>query len=72
MLHPAVPAASVAELIALAKARPGEPTYASPGNGTAMHLTDEYFKTLTGVEMVHVPYRRDGAPALADEKVAAW
>jgi tripartite-type tricarboxylate transporter receptor subunit TctC len=71
VLHPAVPAASVAELIALAKARPGELTYASPGNGTAMHLAGEYFKMLTGVEMVHVPYR-GGAPALADEKVAAW
>jgi tripartite-type tricarboxylate transporter receptor subunit TctC len=65
----AVPATSaaktVAELIALAKARPGQLTYASCGNGTPQHLGGELFKRMAGVDMVHVPYK-GCAPALQD------
>ncbi|HKA43550.1 MAG TPA: tripartite tricarboxylate transporter substrate binding protein [Burkholderiales bacterium] len=55
--HPAVPAKSVKELIALAKARPGAMSYASAGNGVANHLAMELFKQMTGVNIVHVPYK---------------
>ncbi len=63
--NPSVPARTVPELIALAKSKPGELTYASTGNGTAVHLTTKLFKQLTGIEMTHVPYR-GSAPALTD------
>lgn len=56
-VHPAVPARTVGELIALAKARPGFLSYGSTGNGSASHLTAELFRLRTGVEMEHVPYR---------------
>src|SRR5262249_56296755 len=59
------PARSVAEFIAFAKEKRGKVTFASPGVGTAPHLTGELFKQLAGIEMTHVPYRRD-APALTD------
>ena len=65
VVNPAVPATSVKELIALAKARPGQLNYASSGSGAAAHLAAELFKTLAGVEMVHVPYK-GAQPALTD------
>jgi tripartite-type tricarboxylate transporter receptor subunit TctC len=65
VVNPAVPANSVKELIALAKAKPGQLNYASSGSGAAAHLAAELFKTMTGVEMVHVPYK-GAQPALTD------
>jgi tripartite-type tricarboxylate transporter receptor subunit TctC len=65
VLHPAVPAANVAELIAHAKAKPGALSYASPGSGSSGHLAAELFKSLAGVNLVHVPYK-GAAPALQD------
>jgi tripartite-type tricarboxylate transporter receptor subunit TctC len=61
--HPSVPAKSVRELIAFAKAKPGMLKYASAGNGTNLHVAAELFKNLSGVDIVHVPYR-GGGPAL--------
>ena len=58
-------AASLAEFIALAKAKPGSFTYASGGNGTPPHINGEVFKALAGVDLLHVPYK-GGGPALAD------
>jgi len=65
VVNPALPAHSVPELIALAKARPGRLTYASSGNGTTLHLAGELFKRMAGIELVHVPYKGN-APALTD------
>ncbi|HEY4373893.1 MAG TPA: tripartite tricarboxylate transporter substrate binding protein [Burkholderiales bacterium] len=65
VINPAVPAKNVAELIALAKSKPGKLFYGSGGNGTNTHLGGELFKSLTGVDMVHVPYKGAGA-VLAD------
>jgi tripartite-type tricarboxylate transporter receptor subunit TctC len=62
-VHPSVPAKNVAELIAYAKANPGKLTFGSAGNGTSQHLAGELFKTMAGVDMVHVPYK-GGAPAV--------
>src|SRR5215213_4191222 len=59
------PAKSVAELIDLLKANPGKYSYASSGNGTPLHLSGELFKSMAGVDMVHVPYKGAG-PALVD------
>ena len=56
-LHPSVPARNVKELVALAKARPGELTYGSAGIGSSGHLGGALFDTLTGTKMVHVPYK---------------
>jgi tripartite-type tricarboxylate transporter receptor subunit TctC len=56
---------SVSELIAAAKANPGKLTYASAGNGTSIHLAGELFASMTGVDMVHVPYKGSG-PAVTD------
>ncbi|MBC7803893.1 MAG: tripartite tricarboxylate transporter substrate binding protein [Candidatus Parcubacteria bacterium] len=64
-LHPSVPAQSVAELIALARSRPGVLTYASAGAGTASHLAGELFKAMAKVDMVHVPYKGN-VPAITD------
>lgn len=64
-VHPSVPARSVAELVALAKASPGKLTYASGGVAAANHLAGEMFKSLAGVYMLHIPYK-GGAPALTD------
>jgi tripartite-type tricarboxylate transporter receptor subunit TctC len=64
-VHPSVPVGSVREFIAYAKANPGKLNMASAGNGTIQHVSGELFKLLTGVNMVHVPYRGAG-PALAD------
>jgi tripartite-type tricarboxylate transporter receptor subunit TctC len=65
VVNPAVKAATVPEFIALAKANPGRINMASTGNGTSTHLSGELFKAMTGVDMVHVPYRGN-APALTD------
>jgi tripartite-type tricarboxylate transporter receptor subunit TctC len=64
-VNPALPAKTVAELIALAKADPGKLSYASAGNGSVSHLMGEQFKLATGTSLVHVPYRGVG-PALND------
>jgi len=63
VVHPSVPAKSLAEFIAYAKANPGKVTMASGGNGAPSHISGEMFKMLAGVDMVHVPYRGAG-PAL--------
>lgn len=55
--HPSVPVKNVAELIALAKAKPGKLNYASSGNGTPYHMAGELFKFMAGVDMTHVPYK---------------
>jgi tripartite-type tricarboxylate transporter receptor subunit TctC len=60
-VHPSVPAKSVRELIALAKARRGALTYASAGIGSSNHLSGELFRTMAGVDIVHVPYKGGGA-----------
>jgi tripartite-type tricarboxylate transporter receptor subunit TctC len=59
-VHPSVPANTYAEFIAYAKANPGKLSYASAGNGSIHHITTELFKSLTGVQMVHVPYKGMG------------
>lgn len=56
-VHPSVPARSVKELIALAKAKPGSLNYSSAGNGTSTHLAAERFSYMTGIKMVHIPYK---------------
>jgi tripartite-type tricarboxylate transporter receptor subunit TctC len=61
--HPSVPAKSVKELIALAKAQPGRLNYSSSGSGSNLHVAAELFKNLTGTNIVHVPYS-GGGPAL--------
>jgi len=60
VVHPSVPAKSVNELIALAKARPGKLNYASAGNGNATHLAGELFNMMANVKTVHVPYKGGG------------
>src|SRR5262245_3285594 len=60
-VNPTVPAKTVPEFIAYAKASPGKINYASAGTGTSSHLTGELFKMMAGVDMVHVPYRGGGA-----------
>jgi tripartite-type tricarboxylate transporter receptor subunit TctC len=65
VVHPSIPAKTVPEFIAYAKANPRKLNMASPGNGTPNHVSGELFKMMTGVEMIHVPYR-SGAPALTD------
>lgn len=63
VVHPAVPAQTVQELVALAKAKPGSLNYGSPGNGSPNHLAIELFDTLAGVKMVHIPYKSAGQVA---------
>jgi tripartite-type tricarboxylate transporter receptor subunit TctC len=65
LVNPSVPAKTVPEFIAYAKANPGKVNMASGGNGTTPHLAGELFKTMAGLNLVHVPYR-GGAPALTD------
>src|SRR2546428_671220 len=65
VVHPSLRAATIGELIALAKARPGEINFASSGHGTPAHLAGELFNSMAGVKMVHVP-DKGAAPALAD------
>jgi tripartite-type tricarboxylate transporter receptor subunit TctC len=64
-VNPGVPAKNVAEFIAYAKANPGKINWATSGNGTSVHLSGELFKMMTGVDLLHVPYR-GSAPALTD------
>lgn len=64
-VHPSLPVRSVPELIAHLKANPGKLSFGSPGIGSAVHISGEMFKLMTGTDMVHVPYR-GGGPALAD------
>jgi len=64
-VHPSIPAKNVAEFIAYAKANPGKINWASSGSGTSVHLSGELFKSMTNIEMTHVPYR-GSAPALTD------
>lgn len=64
-VHPSLPARSVEEFVALARAKPGAINYASTGNGTLPHLAAEFFKAQAKIEMVHVPYN-GSAPALTD------
>ena len=64
-VHPSVAINTVAELIAMAKAQPGKLSYASGGIGTASHLAGELFKSMTGTDIVHIPYKGN-APAVAD------
>src|SRR5690349_14334402 len=56
IVHPSVPAKTVSELVALAKAKPGSLNYASPGNGSIPHLAGELFKRAAGVDIVHIPF----------------
>lgn len=63
VVHPSLPVASVKELIALAKARPGKIHYSSAGSGTNLHIAGELFKNLTGTHLTHIPYK-GGGPAL--------
>jgi tripartite-type tricarboxylate transporter receptor subunit TctC len=65
VVHPSAPIRSVQDLIAQAKAKPGEINFASSGNGSAQHLAAEQFDAMAGVRMTHVPYK-GGGPALAD------
>ena len=64
-VNPALPAHSIPELIALAKKDPGKLTFASAGTGSGIHLAAEYFATLAGIKLIHVPYKGSG-PALTD------
>ncbi len=65
VVYPSLPVKNVKELIALAKAKPGQLNFASAGNGTSQHLSGELFKVMAGVDMVHVPYKGT-APAMVD------
>lgn len=65
VVHPSVPALSIKELIALAKSKPGQLTFGSPGNGTPQHLAGQLFNTMADVDMLHVPYK-GAVPALTD------
>jgi tripartite-type tricarboxylate transporter receptor subunit TctC len=60
VVHPSVPAKTLAEFIALAKTQPGKLNYASSGQGTPYHMAGELFKTMAGIDVVHVPYRNSG------------
>jgi tripartite-type tricarboxylate transporter receptor subunit TctC len=65
VVHPAVPAQSMRELVAHARQNPGKLLYASQGNGTSGHIVGEQFKQIAGIDLVHVPYR-GAAPAIQD------
>src|SRR5438552_3498280 len=60
VVHPSVPAKTLAEFIALAKSQPGKLNYASSGQGKPYHMAGELFKTMVGIDVVHVPYRHSG------------
>ena len=64
-VHPSTPVRTVADLIALARAQPGKLSYASGGVGTSSHLAGELFKSMTGTDIVHIPYKGN-APAITD------
>jgi tripartite-type tricarboxylate transporter receptor subunit TctC len=63
IVNPSVPTKTISEFIAYAKANPGKLNFASAGSGTSEHLAGELFKMMTGVDMIHVPFR-GGAPAM--------
>jgi tripartite-type tricarboxylate transporter receptor subunit TctC len=65
VVHPSVPATTVRELVAIAKARPGALVYSSSGTGSVSHLAGEYFGFLTGTRMLHVPYKGGGPSVTA-------
>jgi tripartite-type tricarboxylate transporter receptor subunit TctC len=65
VVHPSVPAANVKQLVAIARAQPGKLNYASAGTGGAPHMAGELFKSVTGANVTHVPYKGSG-PAVAD------
>lgn len=65
VVHPALPVKSVRELIALAKARPGQLNYSSAGNGTSPHMSMELFRAMAGITLAHIPYKGTG-PATTD------
>jgi tripartite-type tricarboxylate transporter receptor subunit TctC len=65
VVHPSVPANTAQELVALAKAKPGEITFASAGLGTAIHLAGEQFRQVAGIDVNHIPYR-GGGPSVLD------
>jgi tripartite-type tricarboxylate transporter receptor subunit TctC len=65
VVHPSLPAKNVKDLVALAKAKPGQLTYGSTGNGSSPHLTTEMLKLQTGIDIVHVPYKGT-PPAVTD------
>jgi tripartite-type tricarboxylate transporter receptor subunit TctC len=67
-VHPSVPAASVKELVALAKAKPGQINYASFGNGSVAHFAGELFKQMTGTQMTHIAYK--GTPQAVSDTIA--
>jgi tripartite-type tricarboxylate transporter receptor subunit TctC len=65
VVHPSAGVSTTAELLALARAKPGALSYGTAGNGTPPHMTGELFKSYTGVNILHIPYK-GGAPAIAD------
>jgi tripartite-type tricarboxylate transporter receptor subunit TctC len=65
VVHPSVPAKTIPEFIAYAKANPGKVSFGSSGNGTTPHVAGELFKLMAGVDLVHIPYR-GAAPAITD------
>jgi tripartite-type tricarboxylate transporter receptor subunit TctC len=65
VVHPSIPANNVAELIAFLKANPNKHSFGSAGNGTSQHMSGEMFKTMTGVQMQHIPYKGSG-PMIPD------
>jgi tripartite-type tricarboxylate transporter receptor subunit TctC len=65
-VHPALPVKTVKELVALAKSKPGQMSYASTGNGTSPHMLMEMFKFMTAIDVLHVPYKGQ-APAVVDQ-----
>jgi tripartite-type tricarboxylate transporter receptor subunit TctC len=65
-VHPALPAKTVKDIVALAKAKPGQMSYASTGNGTSPHMLMEMLKFMTGMDVLHVPYKGQ-APAVVDQ-----
>ena len=71
VVNPSVPAKTIPEFIAYAKANPGKINYASPGVGSTLHLMGELFKMMTGVDWVHVPYRASFVPDLLGGQVQA-
>src|SRR5664280_1745881 len=70
-VNPSVPAKTLPEFIAYAKANPGKINYASDGNGSAPHVVGELFKAMAGVDLVHVPYRGSYLPDLLSGQVQA-
>lgn len=65
VVHPSIPVKSIKELIALAKSRPGEISHSSSGTGSGPHLAGELFKSMTGIKMLHIPYRGGGPSVIA-------